>query len=288
MSKDGPADTMTAGIDLVALPMAGTVATLCLTTATYMGCNPIIFVGQDLAYTNMQTHAVSSQVFDKEKENKIQHNIKYIPGYYGEDVPSSEDLISFLNWIQGFIKTNPQTTYINATEGGAAIEGTIQKSLKEVVTEYNCKEKVNVTHEVHIPKPTIKVEEHINELLEQLHKLQKITKLGKNIANELLEEFTLYNGKRKHKIQQLSEKLDYQVDEKIKSYKKRKSLTEVFGTAYNEVMMTEVYQEKLNETQEEKKKRIAKLSIELYKSLDESSRKIIYEIENALKETTEE
>ena len=110
----------------------GSVATTALDVAINMGCNPIIFVGQDLAYTDGKTH--SQATFSKDMDRY--KNLREVKDVYGNTVYSPKNLYSYLRWIQNRIKLEKDIKFIDATEGGAKIEGTEILSLREVVEKY--------------------------------------------------------------------------------------------------------------------------------------------------------
>lgn len=111
----------------------GSVATTALDVAIKMGCNPIIFVGQDLAFTDNRTH--SKYTFSK--DITIHDNLRKIEDVYGNTVYTPKNLYSYLRWIQNRIKREKNITFIDATEGGARIAGTKILTLKETIEKYS-------------------------------------------------------------------------------------------------------------------------------------------------------
>lgn len=112
----------------------GSVATMALDIALSMQPNSVTFVGQDLSYTNMKTHA---EVLNGEAlvDNV---NLRDVEGYYGGVEKTSKNLYSYRRWIQNRIAKAPNSIlFINATEGGARIEGTKPMSLRDVIHNYN-------------------------------------------------------------------------------------------------------------------------------------------------------
>lgn len=106
----------------------GSVATTGLDVAIRMGCNPIIFVGQDLAFTENKTH--SSNTFSKDiTESNILRDVEDI---YGNTIQTSKNLYIYLRWIQNRIAEEKGIEFIDATEGGARIKGTKVIKLSEV------------------------------------------------------------------------------------------------------------------------------------------------------------
>lgn len=110
----------------------GSVATTALDVAINMGCNPIIFVGQDLAYTDGKTHSK----FSYSKEVNGYKNLRKVEDIYGNTVYSPKNLYSYLRWIQNRIVNEKGIKFIDATEGGAKIKGTEILTLKETIDRY--------------------------------------------------------------------------------------------------------------------------------------------------------
>lgn len=115
-----------------ALPNGGSVATMAFSMAVDWGYRTIVLVGQDLALSKDKVHAGKDD-FDtmKLKEDKIA-----IEGYYGGTVYTSRDYNFYREWYGMVISKEKSLKVINATEGGAKIDGTIRMSLKEVIDEY--------------------------------------------------------------------------------------------------------------------------------------------------------
>ncbi len=78
----------------------GSVATTALDVAINMGCNPIIFVGQDLAYTDGKSH--SKDTFSKSMDSS--KNLREVEDVYGNRIYAPKNLYSYLRWIQNRIK----------------------------------------------------------------------------------------------------------------------------------------------------------------------------------------
>ncbi|MGF9976246.1 motility associated factor glycosyltransferase family protein [Viridibacillus arvi] len=105
--------------------------------AEYLGCSPIILVGQDLAYGTKdgQTHA-SGTTYDNLAKKPINNkNDDIVEGYNGDEVKTTKTWIQFKNWFEAQI-SEKNLHVINATEGGAKIYHTEQKSLKEALDIY--------------------------------------------------------------------------------------------------------------------------------------------------------
>lgn len=107
----------------------GSVATTGLDVAIRMGCNPIIFVGQDLAFTENKTHSK-----DTFSQNIIESNsLRDVEDVYGKTIQTSKNLYIYLRWIQNRIVEEKDIEFIDATEGGARIKGTKIMRLRDIV-----------------------------------------------------------------------------------------------------------------------------------------------------------
>ncbi|WP_291572679.1 motility associated factor glycosyltransferase family protein [Clostridium sp. UBA4548] len=103
------------------------VATAVLDIAIKTRANPIIFVGQDLAYLNNKTH---SGLATDEGINKV--NFKTVLGMNGEQLATTEGLLSFKRWIERTIQQNPSVTFVNCSKG-AKIIGTVEKDISDLI-----------------------------------------------------------------------------------------------------------------------------------------------------------
>ncbi|ADG83620.1 motility associated factor glycosyltransferase family protein [Thermincola potens] len=111
----------------------GSVATTALDIAIRTGAEPIIFVGQDLAYSDNKTHA-SNTMYGRQKIKPV--NILFTAGNQEEKVPTSVSWLIFLKWIERRIAEEKGRLFVNATAGGALIRGTITMPLAEVIEKY--------------------------------------------------------------------------------------------------------------------------------------------------------
>ncbi|MFB3901884.1 MAG: motility associated factor glycosyltransferase family protein [Acidobacteriota bacterium] len=135
------------------------VANVCLSLAYRFGCDPIILIGQDLAYTGGLSHArgthgkdfrykiprrwtdgqASGESDPDEKDWRVwsgRHQA-WVEGIDGNPVLTDRQLLSFLHWFESVIRAiGPERTVIDATEGGARIKGTLLLSLKEALSRH--------------------------------------------------------------------------------------------------------------------------------------------------------
>ncbi|HEX3032694.1 MAG TPA: 6-hydroxymethylpterin diphosphokinase MptE-like protein, partial [Bacillota bacterium] len=112
----------------------GSVSTAALDIAIRMGCNPIAYIGQDLAFTDNLHH--SRGTHHDSHEMKILSNMRMVEDVNHHLIPTTLGMISFRNWITRRVSEEQQHTFVNATEGGAFIPGLRHITLKEYIAKY--------------------------------------------------------------------------------------------------------------------------------------------------------
>ena len=128
------------GIDYSALALSFTVAGVNIDLACGMGCNPVVFVGQDLAFPNMQLHADGAthmQNFENQF-NKNPDSFVQTKDIYGKDIITNRTFLSAKKQMEIKIKswTDRGVKFINATEGGIGLIGAEVLKLEDVVKEW--------------------------------------------------------------------------------------------------------------------------------------------------------
>jgi len=128
------------------------VAQTALNLASYLGCDPIVFVGLDLSFgregggTHAQGAALRRNISKSSKAGMMvvellgdgpkteEFDPVYVPANEGGEVPTSKFWLSYLRSIEQDVAACPARC-INATEGGARIEGTEIMSLAQTIDE---------------------------------------------------------------------------------------------------------------------------------------------------------
>lgn len=137
-----PAENLAKGKRIPLVETGGSVATTLLDLMVKMGGNPVCFVGQDLAYTNNQSHVAGTHLFRRvnPKDSSV-----YVEDFYRKGkVATSVNLKSYLRWISRYTEAHNEIHFYNATEGGAYIDGCIHVSLQEFLALISSK---NITRE---------------------------------------------------------------------------------------------------------------------------------------------
>lgn len=204
------------GRTLLDFEQGGSVATSQFSLAKYLGCNPIAFIGQDLAYTNDKTHAdiasydkVSNKIeIDKDKLMLVKGNI--------EDVYIDEPFKYFKEWFEMAIQRSQDIKVYNCTEGGVYIKGTVIETLKNYIDNYksntieNTKKVDSIINKKINFHDDLKFKEKIQKIIDSINSMIKITKEAIDII--VIVEKNIKQGKN---INLFLAKLD-QIDREIK------------------------------------------------------------------------
>lgn len=176
---------------LEGFPVGGSVATLAFSLVCNLGFTKIIFVGQDLAYTDNKSHADGT--FQDKMPQEDTKKFLMVPGNYEKEVPTLSNLDGYRKWfgeaIQ-FWKEGRHVEFINATEGGAKIEGTVLMPLSEVVDK-ECKKEVDIKSCIDSLEPFFNEEEqtrileYFHDTPNQIHGIVRLAREGKKIYQQL-------------------------------------------------------------------------------------------------------
>lgn len=115
-------------------------------TALYMGCDPIIFVGIDLAYTGDSSYApgikgIAAQTTGKELRSK--HPTEQIiirKDIYDQPIKTLWKWVQESIWYGEFCKDYPNTQFINCTEGGLGFRNVPNAPLSVTAEKYFSKD----------------------------------------------------------------------------------------------------------------------------------------------------
>lgn len=107
----------------------GSVTTTALDVSIRLGCSAIVFAGLDLAYTGQRDHASGTAVVMEVKGELLVEDI------FGNQVQTAKNLDIYRRWIEKRIAQEDASgiDFIDATEGGARIQGTRIERLKDVI-----------------------------------------------------------------------------------------------------------------------------------------------------------
>lgn len=174
--------------EIVGLPQGGSVATYAFALLQYWGFHKIILIGQDLAMTGNQHHAGEEKI----KKEDIKREIIELPGNVEEKVYTTSDYYAYLRWFEMAVEHfYPNGEVINATEGGAKIEGMRIMTFKEALAaccdkEYNFQKLIADVRYIIAEDKRQDAYEYLVKQLTRLKKLKKTVKKGKDSAGRAL------------------------------------------------------------------------------------------------------
>ncbi|MFC2076566.1 6-hydroxymethylpterin diphosphokinase MptE-like protein [candidate division KSB1 bacterium] len=120
------------------LPKGLSVAHTAFSLALEMGCEPIIFVGQDLAFSGGMSHSADVSSASMTSPAEVDESLEKVEGIDSRQVTTSKVLLVFLRHFEEMLE-EVAPTVIDASEGGARIKGTEVMTLREVQAVYDFK-----------------------------------------------------------------------------------------------------------------------------------------------------
>lgn len=213
------------GYQLDVIESGGSISTSAYSLVKALGFKKIVFVGQDLAFTGGLTYNTAlSEGKTKDREYQESRTLVEVRGYNGVILETDYQMDMYRRWIENeILKLPPDIEVIDATEGGAIIEGAkiqtlkevidscteevdFEKLLREVPLEFSDEERKHIIQRIkREPKRLEKVKEYIKEATEVVEQLKKAD-AGREIEEEkrLLKEFNKLNKKiQKEPVQDL-------------------------------------------------------------------------------------
>lgn len=205
----------------------GSVATFCLSIAQQLTNGPICLIGQDLAYTNFQTHAEGNRLGKKLDKSEFSNTKKYlkVKGFYGDEVFTDYSFYSMKQTFEQLIKSFGNRTVYNATEGGVFIEGAVHLPFADFI-EKHCnanveqdlnkfREKINTSR---FDKALIEQSLHafIQNSLENVNKVIELSEQALNYVENINsdEELVLINNE----LEEIEGKIKLHLDNGLLEY----------------------------------------------------------------------
>lgn len=169
-----------------------TVAHLNVVVALEMGANPIILLGQDLSMPPNEHHAPGAMAQDTTPEQAPDACVN-AEDIYGNHVSTRHSFLSMRTVFTQIFRGSPQTQFINATEGGLHIDGSVDMPMARVVHDYILPANVDQSssqfiHDVfHNYKPKAKWGEFLKEVDDVLSNLQSMYDVSRRIMDLLID-----------------------------------------------------------------------------------------------------
>ena len=185
------------------LPSGGTVAHLSFYVAQYLGCDPIMLIGQDLGFSNglyyapgTAVHQVWSSEFNQFntvemmewiRVSRMQNNLRKIPGAIEDEIYTDEQMATYLKQFERDFSQAPQTI-LDTTEGGAAKEHTTVMTFADAIKQYATKPIPS------IPLPSQSLDltrlkelfDMVNQRIADINELRKVTNQSIAIIQKMI------------------------------------------------------------------------------------------------------
>lgn len=199
---------------------AGSVANDAFSFLRFIGFKHVIMIGQDLAYTGDKIHSR-----DTYEESFISNDVSrkkevyVIKDIYGNDVKTDYAMDIYRRWFENQITLHKELEVIDATEGGAKIEGTEVMTLQEAI-DTKCKSgeiidfagKINQAQRVYTKEEREEIQEYLKKVTEDMK--GDIPKKLEEAKREYLKLLEL-NTKRKYNSKEFERLL-----KKVEEYNK--------------------------------------------------------------------
>ena len=175
-----------------------------------LGCNPIIFLGQDLCYSSQKNYAEGA-IYKKDMSNEL-NNRGYIKikNKNNDDVYTTPVFLSMKTSMEFCIKLHPSIKYLNGTKDGLKIE-------RAEDIDFNEYAKRNFNG-----KYDIKIRDIYNNFINNEIDNKKIKNMKENLENENLELINLLKNFISYMESEVDQNKIYKNIEKI--YKKLNSI----------------------------------------------------------------
>ncbi|AGF58323.1 hypothetical protein B0P06_003362 [Clostridium saccharoperbutylacetonicum] len=195
------------------LSCGGSIAHSLTVLAIYMGCSPIIFIGQDFAYTGERGHDISSGNRWREwgfDEYKRDDDI-YVEDINGEPVRTSLLLNDYKKSMEQIIDACPEIEFINATEGGANIRGAKNEKLSEVLKKLDKYDVVDLNEYLEKEDKTKIIIEKLEESLKNFNKYIKLCEKADRLLKDYKQSYNIKNDKKLYESENALNKVDQEI-----------------------------------------------------------------------------
>ena len=139
----------------------GSVATMSLEFALFAGCDPVIFIGQDLAYTGGRVYCSGvyfeelffGDVAPEERGKRLaelqrsENVLQIVTDIYKRPIETTRALLAYRDWILRIIGNHPERRFINASEGGI-LGGPVEITSFRETLERDCGRNLNLVSRV--------------------------------------------------------------------------------------------------------------------------------------------
>ncbi|MCX7748435.1 MAG: DUF115 domain-containing protein [Clostridia bacterium] len=203
------------------LKSGGSVAHIALDTLFNLGCEPIIMIGQDLAYTNMKSHVDGRDGAETIGKAEAEKSYVKTKDMYGNDIYTIKVFLTMKDWFDSyFTDKKGQRTFINASAGGLELKNTVHMDFEEAIEKYftktyDIRSQLNHLHKESLGKKVFdeeKIWQFIEKLNEDAKKVKKMSdkriKMCQRVINSLKKGISKNYSEKLKEINKITKKLE--------------------------------------------------------------------------------
>lgn len=171
------------------LAVGGTVSITAMDVAALCGCNPILTVGLDMAFTD-DGHTHAADTIHAKCQVDV-NALRKVPGNYAETVPTNNIFYTYLRAVERYVASRPDIEFINCTAGGARIEGCHILGLEEAIARhcvapFEAFGEIAHAWEAGRPGNVEKVLHEISGILKDFRRVERLARTAASLCNELV------------------------------------------------------------------------------------------------------
>lgn len=269
--------------------MGPSVANVAFDLAFKLGLNTIVLIGQDLAFTDGLSHAKGTLQQDERPLEEKDRELFEVEDVFGGKVWTDRVLNTMRDWFNRRIADLPVgVTVVDATEGGARIEGTRVMSFHAAIEQYFCEE-FDVRQIILNARAKFQPlsGEKKQEIIEQLLQTQKDLRMISRLCDKAIKYGTglekLYESKRQSEaeIDSYLKKMN-RIDRRLKKYEQNFALLNLIfqPAAYS---LAQSFAAGPEESEPERGRRLASKSKFLYMGISSAAKHLQDILEQAVK-----
>lgn len=183
------------GYEFPVLPTGGSVSSIAFAMALYFGFRKIVFMGQDLAFTGGKSHTsgIAGALGDNDKYIKSRCLME-VEGIDGTMLQTDFQMWYYKQWFEKAIRDGgDRIRVIDATEGGARIEGAENRKMSEVVcgeclSEFDFQKLEQAIPLAFSEEDQQKLEENYRQLKFEAEDLQRFIEKQINVLERLCQK----------------------------------------------------------------------------------------------------
>lgn len=231
----------------------GSVATAAFSVCISLGIKRIIMVGQDLAFSGRNTHVGGVQA----SEQQINQQMVMVEDINGDMVPTPWNFYTFLMWFNDAVELCKDVDVIDATEGGAKINGTTIMTLREAI-DMCCVKSFDLKTIIESLEPTFNSNEikKLNVYLKQsisdldliIKKSIQIIKYAEMLIG--LEHVEIRNQVKSNSIIQKISKEEKWIEKRMVYHLLEPYVAKELSTALNQITRIDAQKEERNDKKE--------------------------------------